>query len=74
MGVLWLARFMLGCTAVMYVEQAQGQYEGDLQTDRFAGYEERQPANRVRRRGQDTLRGYVSCSLLFYKAELGLLS
>lgn len=59
MGVLWLARFMLGCTAVLYVEQAQGQYEGDLQTDRFAGYEERQPANRVRRRGQDTLRGYV---------------
>ncbi|XP_074783839.1 fibrillin-2-like [Athene noctua] len=66
MGVLWLARFMLGCTAVMYVEQAQGQYEGDLQTDRFAGYEERQPANRVRRRGQDTLRGPNVCGSRFH--------
>uniref|UniRef100_A0A8V1AHK9 Fibrillin 2 n=1 Tax=Gallus gallus TaxID=9031 RepID=A0A8V1AHK9_CHICK len=66
MGVLWLARFMLGCTAVLYVEQAQGQYEGDLQTDRFAGYEERQPANRVRRRGQDTLRGPNVCGSRFH--------
>uniref|UniRef100_A0A674K3X4 Fibrillin 3 n=1 Tax=Terrapene triunguis TaxID=2587831 RepID=A0A674K3X4_9SAUR len=48
------------------MEQAQGQYEGDFQTDRFAGYEERQPANRVRRRGQDTLRGPNVCGSRFH--------
>ncbi|XP_029769333.1 fibrillin-2-like [Terrapene carolina triunguis] len=66
MGLLWLAKFMLGCTALLYMEQAQGQYEGDFQTDRFAGYEERQPANRVRRRGQDTLRGPNVCGSRFH--------
>ncbi|XP_053558993.1 fibrillin-2-like [Bombina bombina] len=67
MGLIWLAKFMLGCTALWYVEQAQAQLEqGDLQVDRFAGFEERTAANRVRRRGQDTLRGPNVCGSRFH--------
>ncbi|XP_029819725.1 LOW QUALITY PROTEIN: fibrillin-2 [Manacus vitellinus] len=65
MGVLWLARLVLGCTAVACVGHARAQYEGDLQTDRFAGYEER-PPSRVRRRGQDSLRGPNVCGSRFH--------
>lgn len=65
MGDLWLARLLLGCTAVLVVAPARGQYEGDLQTDRFAAYEER-PPNRVRRRGQDSLRGPNVCGSRFH--------
>lgn len=53
-----LARLLLALLALLAVSlsPAWGQFEGELQSDRFAAYEDRAPS-RVRRRGQDSLRG-----------------
>uniref|UniRef100_A0A8C3RBV6 Fibrillin 3 n=1 Tax=Cyanoderma ruficeps TaxID=181631 RepID=A0A8C3RBV6_9PASS len=65
MGARGLARLLLGCAAVLALSPARGQYQGDLQTDRFAAYEDRAPS-RVRRRGQDSLRGPNVCGSRFH--------
>nr|XP_014340413.1 PREDICTED: fibrillin-3 [Latimeria chalumnae] len=68
MRAYWLAKFMLGYTAVFYIssEHILAQDEGNFRADRFKTYEERMVGNRVRRRGQDTLRGPNVCGSRFH--------
>lgn len=59
MGVWKLAKVVLGWSAVwwatVYSVQAQG--DGDIQASRFTGKPEGEVQQRVRRRGQESLRG-----------------
>ncbi|XP_051766700.1 fibrillin-2b isoform X2 [Ctenopharyngodon idella] len=68
MGVWNLAKVVLGWAAVwwaaVYSVQAQG--DGDIQANRFTGKPEGEVQQRVRRRGQESLRGPNVCGSRFH--------
>ncbi|KAL7855284.1 hypothetical protein SRHO_G00174740 [Serrasalmus rhombeus] len=68
MGAWTLARVVLGWAAVCWValQTVQGQGDGGLQASRFSGKPEGEVQQRVRRRGQESLRGPNVCGSRFH--------
>ncbi|KTG04443.1 hypothetical protein cypCar_00020287, partial [Cyprinus carpio] len=68
MGVWKLAKVVLGWAAIWWaaVHSAQAQGDGDIQASRFNGKPEGEVQQRVRRRGQESLRGPNVCGSRFH--------
>ncbi|XP_016101547.1 fibrillin-2b [Sinocyclocheilus grahami] len=68
MGVWKLAKVVLGWATIWWaaVHSAQAQGDGDIQASRFTGKPEGEVQQRVRRRGQESLRGPNVCGSRFH--------
>lgn len=67
MGAWWLSNLLLGWTAVFWASSPSVYGQDPFQASRFSsGPDEREIANRVRRRGQESLRGPNVCGSRFH--------
>ncbi|KAK1805892.1 hypothetical protein P4O66_012943 [Electrophorus voltai] len=72
MGAWTLVRVVLGLAAVCGAafRAVQGQADGGLQASRFSSQPEGEVQQRVRRRGQDSLRGEPGdCAVVYFKSD-----
>ncbi|GCB65466.1 hypothetical protein scyTo_0014893 [Scyliorhinus torazame] len=68
MGAWWTAKFVLGCAILicLCIEETLTQQESQFGAARFTGAGDRELQSRVRRRGQDSLRGPNVCGSRFH--------